>query len=176
MLIAREKRKTNIVEYLLYMFNIEDIIRANHDNMEELEKNVIANFNLPDNQMEELRAWYKSLIDRMEKEDLSQTGHLSSLKELIFQLNDLHLQLLNSLQEERYIELYHWAADYIKELKEKMKCPELTEIEVCLNGLYGYMILKMKSVTISEETLQAMSVFSQMLRYLSQKYHEQLTH
>jgi hypothetical protein len=176
MLIAREKRKTNIVEYLLYMFHIEDIIRANHDNMEELEKNVITNFNLPDNQMEELRAWYKSLVDRMEKEDLTQTGHLSSLKELIFQLNDLHLQLLNSLQEERYIELYHWAADYIKELKEKMKSPELTEIEVCLNGLYGYMILKMKSVTISEETLQAMSVFSQMLRYLSQKYNEQLTH
>jgi hypothetical protein len=174
MFIAREKSKENIVEYLLYMFHIEDIIRANHGRMEELEKNVISKYNLPDNQNDEILEWYQNLIDRMDKEDTRQAGHLSSLKELMFQLNDLHLVLLNSLQEERYIENYHWAANYIKELKNKMNNPGLTEIEVCLDGLYGYMLLKMKGVTINEETLQAMSVFSQMLRYLSLKYHSQI--
>jgi flagellin-specific chaperone FliS len=174
MFIAREKLKTNVVEYILYMFHIEDIIRSNFFKIDELEKNVIGKYQLSKDEINEVRAWYQYLIDRMEKEDIRETGHLSMLKELIFQLNDLHIQLLNTLEEERYIEYYRWAADYIKELKDKMKHEDLTEIEVCLNGLYGYMLLKMKGTPISDETSQAMSIFSQMLRYLSKKYHERL--
>lgn len=174
MFIAREKLKTNVVEYILYMFHIEDIIRSNFFKIDELEKNVIGKYQLSKDEINEVRAWYQYLIDRMEKEDIRETGHLSMLKELIFQLNDLHIQLLNTLEEERYIEYYRWAADYIKELKDKMKHEDLTEIEVCLNGLYGYMLLKMKGTPISDETSQAMSIFSQMLRYLSKKYHGRL--
>ena len=174
MFIAREKLKTNVVEYILYMFHIEDVIRSNFFNMDELEKNVVSKYKLSDDELDEVRSWYQKLIERMEKEDIRESGHLSMLKEIIFQLNDLHIQLLNTLEEERYIEHYSWAADYIKELKVKMKHEELTEIEVCLNGLYGFMLLKMKGTPISEETSQAMSIFSQMLRYLSKKYHERI--
>jgi hypothetical protein len=174
MFIAREKLKTNVIEYILYMFHIEDIIRSNFFKIDALEKNVISKYQLSKDELNEVRAWYQHLIDRMEKEDIRESGHLSMLKELIFQLNDLHIQLLNTLEEERYIDYYRWAADYIKELKDKMKHEELTEIEVCLNGLYGYMLLKMKGTPISDETSQAMSIFSQMLRYLSKKYHERL--
>jgi hypothetical protein len=174
MFIALEKFKTNIVEYILYMFHIEDVIRFNHFNMNELWENVISKYKLFDNQQNEVYSWYESLIDKMEKEDIKESGHLAAIKELIFQLNDLHIQLLNTLEEERYIEHYRWAADYIKELKDKMKHAELTEIEVCLNGLYGFMLLKMKGTPINEETSQAMSIFSQMLRYLSKRYHERL--
>jgi len=172
MFIAREKFKSNIVEYILYMFNIEDVIRFNHFSISELEINIISKYNLPDNQLDEVRSWYQTLINQMEKEDIRESGHLSTLKELIFKLNDFHIQLLNTLEEEHYIEQYRWAAGYIKELKIKMNNAELTEIEVCLNGLYGFMLLKMKGTPISDETLQAMSVFSQMLRHLSQKYLE----
>ncbi len=174
MFIAREKFRTNIVEYILYMFHIEDVIRSIHGNITELERIILVHYNLPNNQLDEVRAWYRNLIIQMEKEDIKESGHLSSLKELIFQLNDLHIQLLNLLEEERYIEHYKWASGYIKELKNKMNHPELTEIEVCLNGLYGTMLLKMKGKEISKETSEAMSVFSQMLRYLTKKYHERL--
>ena len=172
MLIAREKYTNNIVEYILYMYNIEDIIRANHLDMGMLESNVISKYNLPEDQMNELRKWYGNLIVQMTKEDIQGSGHLASLKELIFKLNDLHIQLLNTLTEERYLEHYQWASEFIQELKERMKSPDLTEIEVCINGLYGFMLLKMKHQNVSEETLQAMSVFSQLLRYLSKKYKE----
>lgn len=172
MLIAREKFKTNIVEYILYMFHIEDVIRADKFDIIELKKNVISNYDLPGNQLNEIVDWYNSLIHQMQKDDIQQSGHLSSLRELMFALNDLHIQLLNTLEEERYIEFYHWASDYIKELKIKMNNPALTEIEVCLNGLYAFMLLKMKGNEVSEETAEAMRLFSQMLRYLSKKYHE----
>ena len=34
MIIAKQKRKENISEYLLYMWQVEDLIRANHLDME----------------------------------------------------------------------------------------------------------------------------------------------
>ena len=172
MLIAREKYRNNIVEYILYMYHMEDLIRANHFDMDELEKNVLSLYTLPPQQWIELKTWYQSMIDQMMKDEIKEIGHLASLKELIFKLNDLHIQLLNTLGEERYLEHYQWASGMIKELKEKMKSPDLTEIEVCINGLYGFMLLKMKNKSISEETSQAMAVFSQLLRYISKKYNE----
>jgi hypothetical protein len=174
MFIAQEKFKTNIVEYILYMFHIEDVIRANRFSMSALERTVISKYNLEGESLDEVRSWYQSLIIKMEKEDVQEKGHVSSVKELIFQLNDLHIELLNTLEEERYLENYHWAADDIKELKVKMNDPELTEIEVCLNGLYAFMLMKMKGLQVSEETTEAMGVFTLILRYLSKKYHQRI--
>jgi len=172
MLIAKEKFRTNIIEYLLYMFHVEDVIRINKLDIAELQKNVISKYNIPENQLKEITNWYNDLIDQMEKGDIQESGHLSSIKELMFNLNDLHIQLLNSLEEERYVELYHWASDYIRELKAKMNKPALTEIEVCLDGLYAFMLLKMKGNGITDETSEAMGLFSQLLRYLSKRYYE----
>lgn len=172
MYIAREKFQTNIVEYILYMFHIEDVIRINKFSIADLDTNVISKYNLSGNQLEEVRNWYKDLITQMQKDDIEEKGHLQSVKELMFQLNDLHIELLNMPEEERYLEHYNWASQYIRELKEKMNEPELTEVEVCLNGLYAFMLLKMKRQEISEETSEAMAVFTQMLRYLSKKYHQ----
>ena len=174
MFIAKEKYKTNIVEYILYMFHIEDIIRSNELNIDKLYRTIISKYNLSDNQLENITNWYIDLIHQMKNADIQSSGHLPFLKELIFKLNDLHIQLLNSLEEERYVELYHWASNYIKELKNKMNQPEMTEIEVCLNGLYGVMLLRMKNQEISSETTEVMSLFGQMLRYLTKRYHENL--
>jgi flagellin-specific chaperone FliS len=107
----------------------------------------------------------------MVQDGIAESGHLESLRELIFKLNDLHIQLLNTIGEERYVELYQWAKDIIAELKQKMKLPEITEMEVCINGLYGYMLLKLKDNDISQETAQAMAVMSQLLGYVTRKYH-----
>ena len=36
MIIARRKRKENIAEYLLYMWQVEDLIRANNFDMDSI--------------------------------------------------------------------------------------------------------------------------------------------
>lgn len=38
MIIASRKRKENIAEYILYMWQIEDIIRANSCDIEQIKK------------------------------------------------------------------------------------------------------------------------------------------
>ena len=44
MFTASAKRKENIAEYLLYMWHIEDLIRANGLDMERIKKAVICNY------------------------------------------------------------------------------------------------------------------------------------
>jgi hypothetical protein len=172
MFIAQEKYQSNISEYILYMFHIEDVIRACHLDIEEIEKTILPDYKLPADKAEQVKNWYQKLISQMKDDDLQQSGHIRQLKELLYELNDFHISLLNTLQEERYVEYYQWAKPIIQELKNKMKTPSLTEMEVCFDGLYGFMLLKMKHKEITSETSDAMSIFIQLLRYLSKKYKE----
>ncbi len=65
MIIASRKHKENIAEYLLYMWQIEDIIRANGLDIDRIKSSVIDKFELTDVQRKELEEWYESLIDMM---------------------------------------------------------------------------------------------------------------
>ena len=47
--IARQLKEKNIAEYLIYMWQEEDLIRANHGELEEIEANVIARY--PEDQL-----------------------------------------------------------------------------------------------------------------------------
>ena len=48
MIIARQKRKENIAEYLLYMWQVEDLIRANKFDMDSINRTVIAHYDQPE--------------------------------------------------------------------------------------------------------------------------------
>jgi hypothetical protein len=172
MYIAQEKLKTNISEYILYMFHIEDVIRACHLDIREIENNILPGYKLPETERDMVRKWYQNLIHQMKTDEVEQSGHITPLKEMMHRLNDLHISLLNTLQEEQYVDYYHWAKPVIAELKNKMKVPSLTEIEVCFDGLYGFMLLKLKHQEITMQTADSMGVFIQLLRYLSKRYHE----
>lgn len=44
MLIAREKRKSNVAEYILYMWQVEDMLRAMQMDIELVNRNVVSQF------------------------------------------------------------------------------------------------------------------------------------
>lgn len=91
MKIASQKRKENIAEYLLYMWQIEDIIRANDLDIDKIRHNVIDRFGLDEAQTREMTEWYESLIDMMRREGVEKKGHLQLNKNVIIQLVDLHM-------------------------------------------------------------------------------------
>ena len=64
MLIAKKLKEENIAEYLLYMWQIEDIIRANKLDIDIIDKQIISGFEQPQNVKNEIREWYENLIDR----------------------------------------------------------------------------------------------------------------
>ena len=120
----------------------------------------------------EIRTWYSNLITLMAEERIVTRGHMSFLNQLIRELNDLHLRLLQSPSEEKYQQLYRDARPNIKSLIGKSRDPFSSEIEACLTGLYGYLMLRLKQAKISSETQVAVTSFSNLLAALSTRFRE----
>lgn len=167
MLIARQKRKTNIAEYVLYMWQVEDLIRAHQFNIDLIEKNLISQYSQPEKIKNEVRDWYANLMLMMYREDIREKGHLSMLTALIDELTDLHVRLINREEQSDYKELYRKTAGYIEEFRKKSARPEAGDIETSLNALYGLLLLRLKRQSVSRETEIAMASFSRLLAMLS---------
>ena len=172
MIIAQEKRKNNIAEFILYMWQVEDRIRASGFNFSHLDKTIISQFSLPDETLQEIRSWYANMITLMMEENIREKGHMSFLTNLIRELNDLHLRLLQSSDEQKYQELYQQARENIQSFKQKSPETYSSEIEICLTGLYGYLMLRLQQAEISDETKAAMGSFSNLLAALSTRFRE----
>lgn len=167
MLIAREKRKTNIAEYVLYMWQVEDLVRAFQFNIDDIEKNLISQYSLNAKVKDEVRDWYANIILMMHQEGIRSKGHLSFLKTLIDEVTDLHIRLLNNPDHEDYRKAYHHAASYLEEFRRKTGDYESGDVEACLNALYGLLLLRLRKQNVSKETEIAMSTFSKMMALLS---------
>jgi hypothetical protein len=173
MLFAREKRKENIAEYILYMWQIEDIIRAYQLDIEQIEKNIISGFNQDEKILHEIREWYDNLIRIMKNENIEKAGHCQFLTNLVNDMNELHLALLNDPAESMYQEIYKAAQPNIIELQHRSKYSFDHEIDTCLHGLYGLLLLKLQKREITSHTLEAFSVITKMMATLAAAYKKQ---
>jgi hypothetical protein len=97
---------------------------------------------------------------------------MSFLTNLIRELNDLHLRLLQSADEKKYQQICQKASENIKSFKQKSPVTYSSDIEVCLTGLYGYLMLRLQQSEISPETKVAMTSFSNLLAALSTRFRE----
>ena len=168
MIIARQKRKENICEYLLYMWQVEDLIRANHFDMDEIRDKVIARYNQPDEVKEEIARWYEELIEMMRSEGVKESGHIQLNKNVIITLTDLHLRLLKSPKEMIYGAAYYKTLPYIVQLRAKSGGNDI--LETCFTAVYGYLMLRMQGKEISAETLDGIKQISSFLALLAEKY------
>ncbi|NDV77618.1 DUF4924 family protein [Dysgonomonas sp. 511] len=170
MLIAQQLKEENIGEYLLYMWQIEDMIRAYKFDIDAIDKNLISKFVQPEETIKEIREWYMHLIDMMMRENIQEKGHLQINKNVIITLTDLHQNLLRSANETEYSQTYYKTLPFIVELRSKSPEKDVPEIETCFSALYGYLLMKLQNKEISGETQAAISQISSFLRLLSAKY------
>lgn len=171
MIIASQKRKENIAEYLLYMWQIEDLIRANGLDIDKIQENIIDRYtSLSDQQRKEMREWYESLIDMMRREDVAKTGHLQLNRNVIIDLEDLHKRLMADSKFASYNAQFYHTLPFIVELRAKAGENKIGEIETCFNALYGVLMLKLQGKEISQETLDAVAQISKFLALLSHYY------
>ena len=61
MFIARQLQDKNRAEYLLYMWQVEDILRAHQCDIDRLRKGYLAQFDLPADGRAEQEEWYAHL-------------------------------------------------------------------------------------------------------------------
>lgn len=170
MLIARDKRRNNIAEYILYMWQIEDTIRAYKFNIEQIDRNIIAQYPQHEEVKNEIRNWYTDLILIMHEEGIMEKGHMRNLNEIMEDLYELHLFLLKKKQDPEYIRTYQFAEANIKDFMQRLKNDVYNEIEVCFNALYGLLLLRLQKKNISEDTEKAMTTFSRLLAQLSYEF------
>ena len=174
MIIAKQKRKENIAEYLLYMWQVEDLIRANHLDIDSIRRTVISQYNQPEAVKEEIPRWYEELIEMMRSEGVQEKGHIQLNKNVILVLTDLHLRLLKSPKEMIYSASYYKTLPYIVQLRAKSGGEDLPELETCFNAIYGFLLLRMQGREISPETMEGIKQISAFLAILSEKYREDM--
>lgn len=172
MIIAQQKKKENIVEYLIYMFNIEGMLRTLNFEMNEIEAALVNQYDVDEAKKQEIRNWYANLIKEMRSAGIVEKGHLEELHEIINELNLLHSTLLNIYQDEQYKKLNAKANDAIIDLIEKSGKKNIGPIEAAVNGLFGLLMLRMSNKEISPATEAAFNGISEMLAVLAHKYNE----
>ncbi|MDR1160704.1 MAG: DUF4924 family protein [Tannerellaceae bacterium] len=175
MIVARQKREENIAEYLLYMWQVEDMIRANHFDMNAIRQTVISGYGSSGDVKEEIARWYEELIEMMRTEGVMEKGHIQLNRNVIIALTDLHLRLLKSPKEMVYGAAYYKTLPYIVQLRAKSGGEEAPEVETCFTALYGYLMLRMQHKEVSPETMEGMKQISSFLAILSGKYKENVT-
>ncbi len=161
-----------MAEYILYMWQVEDLIRAHHFNMDLIEENLISQYAHSEKVKNDIRDWYANLMLMMYREGIRERGHLSFLKTLIADMNDFHIRLLHDPHEKFYSDLYQQAVANIDAFRRKLADAQTNDIETCMNALYGLLLLRLKKKPVHRETEVAMSTFSQLLALLSKKYLE----
>lgn len=170
MYISEQLKEQNIAEYLLYMWQVEDTIRAYGLNIDAIAKDYIPRFQLDEDRSAALCEWYEGMIQMMHEEGVETAGHLQVNKSIIIMLMDLHLQVLKSPKYAVYSALYYNALPYIVEIRNKSNGQDKCEIENCFDALYGIMLLRMQGKQISTETDTAISHIAKVISMLSDYY------
>ena len=169
MFISQQLRKTNIAEYVLYMWQIEDIIRAYQCDLTAIRRDYISHFDLTDEQRDEMVDWYANIIRMIRQEGLTQGGHITINKLVVQQMTELHQQLMQSPKFPFYSAEYYKVLPFIVELRSKGS-KEVGEIETCLNALYGVMLLRLQQKEVSPSTESAVKEMTTFLGMLSDYY------
>lgn len=172
MFVAQQKRQENISEYILYMFQIEDIIRALNGNDENIKNYVLQNYQNAQESTQAIIEWYLNLKEEMVRNNLMKAGHLPMIQELLIDLNHKHQQLLKMPVQSIYSTLYYKTLPSIIQLRSLSNDTKQNEIETCFIGVYGYLNLKMQGKEVSAETLESIKQISMFLALLADRYCE----
>ena len=174
MYIAKQLREKSIAEYILYMWQIEDLIRAYGCSLQRIRHEYIDTFDYTAEQKEEMLDWYGNLVRMMNQEGKRERGHLQINAIIVDDLMDLHNQLIQSTKFPFYNAEYYKVLPFIVELRNKGD-KHVNEIETCLDALYGVMLLRLKQKEITPDTMTAIKEITTFVGILADYYQKDKT-
>ena len=159
---ASEKRETHIVEYLLFVWQMEDLARAAGFDAGVI-RSLFNGVDCPDLE------WLLQLSKDMSREGLQEIGHVSHATETLTELALLHDLLTGPMEDPAYVKVFESAQPFLTELQEKKQGggSMMHPTEQMLTALYGWLVLRMKKETVSVETEAAMVAIRQMANSLA---------
>ena len=165
MYIAKQLREKSIAEYILYMWQIEDLIRAYGCSLQRIRHEYIDKFDYTPEQKEEMLDWYGNLVRMMNQEGKRERGHLQINSIIVKDLMDLHNQLMQSTKFPFYNTAYYKVLPFIVELRNKGD-KQVNE----LDALYGVMLLRLKQKEITPDTMTAIKEITTFVGMLADYY------
>lgn len=170
MIIAEQKYKENIIEYIIYIRQIQDIIRLANCDIEEINKLIIDQYKTSEKIKIKIRDWYLDLINLIKTEKIDKQGDFGFIKNIIDELEELNQKLLNQENSYKHQELYRWAKPNIEEFKKLSNNANEGDAKTCIDALHSLLLLRIKNQPISSETMQAMQTFSNLMANLAFEY------
>lgn len=172
MIIAQQKRKESIVEYLLYMWQVEDLIRANGLDMNRINETVVKKYGITDKDKEkEVYDWWDNLTEMMRLEKKEEKGHLQITKALMDDVYNFHLYLLTQNTEIGYQNAFQNAWSDMSVLMNKIpNGDKIHHVELALTAIYDYFLLKLQGKVVLADTTNAIVRISHFMALLSSKY------
>ncbi len=143
--IAQARRRENIAEYILYLWQLEDLLRALQFSPEAIHSQLVA----PRQEIDEARKsvflmWYLDIANLLRQEGKEEKGHLEHTLHLIRDLHDLHLQLLRLPPGEHYRQAWARLEPELPHLRAVMGNPGMSDTELCFRALYAVMLYRIK--------------------------------
>ncbi len=166
--IADRKKQNNIAEYIIHMYQTEDLIRAFEFDIEKIKEFVIKN--IPENEetKADLATWYEAQLKAIKSQGIEKAGHLNELNGIVKELNMLKDKLIET--DETFNKTYQSAKPFIDKSIGLSNGQITDEIQVCLNGIYGLLLLRMNGTEVPDELMTGLNHFGDVLSYLSYKY------
>ena len=171
MTIAERKYAENIAEYIIYMWQMQDLLRAVNLDVESLD-GFLRSFLPTEEKIQEEKKWFEGLAQSMKRSGAEEKGNVEEVQEVLSELNLLHTTLNTLLRDDEYIAANERARDNLDAYRERSNGKALSEVEAYLTALYGLMILRLRKQEISEETKDAMKTFSDVIVLLALQYNK----
>ena len=172
MLISQQKLKENIAEYILYMYQIEDVIRAYEFNVDLIIENYVRPQLADASFIPDYVKWYTDLISKMKSQKIEKSGHLHELNEIMIEISYLHTTLINLVKDEKYKVLFENALQNIEDFKNKSNLKDKNHIEIAFHALYMKLLLRLQKKEISAESEAAFDTMRALLAYLARSYRQ----
>ena len=171
--IAQQKRKENIAEYILYLWQLEDLLRALQFSPEAIYSTLVKPRKLDSQNEQMLLAWYMDIANLLVQEGKEKSGHLDHTLHLIHDLHDLHLRLMQQQEiGEDYRNRYVMLAQHLPALRACLgKESEMSDTELCFRALYAAMLYRIKGEG-EEAVADTIEVISPVIASLTNYFHK----
>ena len=169
--IAQRRRKENIAEYILYLWQLEDLLRALQFSPEAIMSTLVQPRELKVEEQQLLLAWYMDIAQLLVEEKKEEKGHLTHTLHLIRDLYDMHLRLLREPEGEAYRARFARLEPHLPTLRRLLADENMSDIELCVRALYASMLYRIKGEgeSVVSDTLE---VVSPVVATLAEFYHK----
>lgn len=172
MTIAAKKKEENIIEYVLYLWQMQDLVRAAGLDLSNVRIFLSTAEHDEDFDLDAELQWFAGVITAMKSNRLEKKGNLPEVDELLIELNYLHHTLIDLIKDNAYITNWQTAAPLLEEFLERSGNKHMNPVEAMLTSLYGLLVLRLQGKQATAETLTAIDAFKKVLVKLGGQYRD----